>query len=271
MDGTCLNSRSKISDQTLHALKKAAEAGIKIVPVTGRCLSCLPYQMVQHKELYEYVITSNGAEAIQCADGTDIVQALIPQGTALEILRKCSKMSLGIAAHVNHEYLLKGRGMEVLGHLIYGQDANNVRRVKNMEEAIQTSFRDVEELQLFYYSEEAREKLARVISGYPEVDAAYTKSYVEIYSKKASKGRTLSMLAKYIGIRMEEIACIGNGENDLSMFEASGLRLAVGNAVFELKKEADHILPSNDNNGVAAGIWTYILSERGKGNGRAAN
>ena len=39
MDGTCLNPRSKISDRTMEALKACADAGVMIVPTTGRALS----------------------------------------------------------------------------------------------------------------------------------------------------------------------------------------------------------------------------------------
>ncbi|NSD11664.1 HAD hydrolase family protein [[Ruminococcus] gnavus] len=60
-------------------------------------------------------------------------------------------------------------------------------------------------------------------------------------------------MAQSLGIAKSEIACIGDGENDLSMFEASGMKLAMGNAVEMLKKEADYILPDCDHNGVTEG------------------
>ena len=65
--------------------------------------------------------------------------------------------------------------------------------------------------------------------------------------------RALTHLAQSLGIAKSEIACIGDGENDLSMFEASGMKLAMGNAVEMLKKEADYILPDCDHNGVTEG------------------
>ena len=36
MDGTCLDGRSRMTDRTLCALRKAAEKGVIIVPATGR-------------------------------------------------------------------------------------------------------------------------------------------------------------------------------------------------------------------------------------------
>ncbi len=83
--------------------------------------------------------------------------------------------------------------------------------------------------------------------------AAYTGQYAEIFSSETSKGCALTHLAQSLGIAKSEIACIGDGENGLSMFEASGMKLAMGNAVEILKKEADYILPDCDHNGVAEG------------------
>lgn len=66
-------------------------------------------------------------------------------------------------------------------------------------------------------------------------------------------------MAEYLGIGKDEIACIGDGENDISMFQAAGTTFAVENAVAELKEQADYVLPSNDQNGVAEAIYRYLL------------
>ena len=38
MDGTCLDGRSRMSRETVEALREAARAGITVVPTTGRNL-----------------------------------------------------------------------------------------------------------------------------------------------------------------------------------------------------------------------------------------
>ena len=60
MDGTCLNTKSNISEETLVWLQRAKARGVEIVPTTGRALSCLPHQL-EGQNLFRYVITSNGA------------------------------------------------------------------------------------------------------------------------------------------------------------------------------------------------------------------
>ncbi|MCD8336098.1 MAG: Cof-type HAD-IIB family hydrolase [Lachnospiraceae bacterium] len=262
MDGTCLNQHSKISAKTMTVLKLAAKAGIQIVPATGRALSCLPYQLSNQKDLYRYVISSNGAQVTDCTNMKSVYTASISKSTALSLLSRCSNERLGISAHISHEYLVQGYLLILLGYFIYGRDAGNTKYVRNMAKAIQNTDGDLEELQFYFLSKNAAGNTKNILAEFSDLSAAYDSSYVEIFPKNASKGEALSRLASYLHIQKECIACIGDGENDLGMFRVSGLRFAMGNAVSALKQQADYILPSNREDGVAEAISRYILHER---------
>lgn len=103
-----------------------------------------------------------------------------------------------------------------------------------------------------FFSRTAREALRQILSYYPTLNAAYSSSYVEIFSAEASKGKALSALAQHLHLDRSQIACIGDSENDLSMFEAAGTRFAVGNAIDALKQQADHVLPDRDHDPIAS-------------------
>ena len=259
MDGTCLDSRSRMSDRTIQALRKAADAGVVIVPTTGRALTCLPYRLAGEKGLYRYVISSNGAQVTDLVKKCAIFRSLIDRKTAFSFLRECRGQHIGRMTHINHLYLLQGRLFFMLGRIIYGRDADQAHRVRNMENTIRRSKYDVEEIQIYYMSRNAEASIRKILRKYPELSAAYTKAYVEIFSKETSKGAALAALSEYLQIQKEEIACIGDGENDLSMFAESGLRIAMGNAVPQLKEAADVVTASNNENGVAEAIEKYIL------------
>lgn len=55
------------------------------------------------------------------------------------------------------------------------------------------------------------------------------------------------------------IAC-GDGFNDISMIEFAGLGVAMENAQEPVKKVADYITKSNEEDGVAHVIHKYILA-----------
>lgn len=77
--------------------------------------------------------------------------------------------------------------------------------------------------------------------------------------KHASKYHGVEYLQTYYGIQVENTACVGDMDNDLGMFERSGVRVAMGNAVQLLKDRADFIAPSVDEYGVVSAI-KYIIN-----------
>lgn len=272
MDGTCLTSRSTLTDRTLRALRDAAGKGIIIVPTTGRNMLCLPHRLAAgtlnkdkgrdaegNRDLFRYVISSNGGRVTDIADKKDLFQAMLPKETALSILERCRGKRLGIASHMKYRYLIQGKPLAFMGRVVYGRDAGGVCCVRDMYDIVCKSRYEVEELQIYFLSSAARKQVDEIMSEPEDACAAYTGIYAEIFSKEASKGRALAALAEKLGIEKQEIACIGDGENDLSMFEASGLKIAMGNAVSGLKEQADYITATNNRDGVAEAVYKKIL------------
>lgn len=259
MDGTCLNEKSRITPQVMDALEAARQAGVLLVPTTGRALECLPWQLRERPGLYRYVISSNGARITDTLSGSTIFRQEIPQETALRLLARLGRRHLGRTAHVDHQYLVEGKILHAMGRAVYGRDAKTSPEVRSLPAAIRQRGMDVEELQLFFLGSGSRARTEQVLEDFPELSADYSSLYVEIYHKNASKGTALSALAEQLGLAPAEIACMGDGDNDRSMFRAAGLRLAMGNCADSLRPLADAVLPSNRESGAAAGIWEYVL------------
>ena len=53
---------------------------------------------------------------------------------------------------------------------------------------------------------------------------------------------------------------IGDHPNDLDMVQYAGIGVAMGNAVDELKKIADYITSTNNEDGAAKAIEKFILA-----------
>ena len=71
------------------------------------------------------------------------------------------------------------------------------------------------------------------------------------------KALSLAVLLKEIGVAREEVIAIGDGYNDLSMIRFAGLGIAMGNAQEPVKKAADYITLSNEEDGVAEAIKKF--------------
>ena len=52
---------------------------------------------------------------------------------------------------------------------------------------------------------------------------------------------------------------IGDSDNDLEMIEIAGTKIAMGNAYDCVKTIADHIVSTNDEDGVAEAIERFAL------------
>ena len=75
----------------------------------------------------------------------------------------------------------------------------------------------------------------------------------------ATKQHAIVNVAKLLDIDTSEIIGVGDGPNDFPLLIACGLKIAMGNAVPELKAIADFIAPSVEEDGVATVIEKFIL------------
>lgn len=85
--------------------------------------------------------------------------------------------------------------------------------------------------------------------------------YVAACSPGGTKLNGIVEVAKMYGIQTHEMIGVGDGYNDFPLLLACGLKIAMGNAVPELKAIADFIAPSVDDDGVATVIEKFVLSE----------
>ncbi|MGN1405796.1 MAG: Cof-type HAD-IIB family hydrolase [Erysipelotrichaceae bacterium] len=253
MDGTCLNSKHRISDKTLNSLYKAKEAGIEIVPTTGRALSCLPLGL-RNRDLYRYVISSNGAAINDIKENRVIYSKPIDSTIAREVIRRCQGKNVGTSIHINNEYILQGKPLRTLGRIVYGKDAAESFSVRSINSYIDNKGGNIEELQFYYFSDKARIKVSKILSEYENLLKAYDDNYVEVYDINASKGNALKYLYEKLGYQKEEAACIGDGENDISNFKVAGTSFMMGNGDECLKDYTTYRVADNDHDGVSEAI-----------------
>jgi len=86
--------------------------------------------------------------------------------------------------------------------------------------------------------------------------------YLDITHPQANKGAALHTFARLLGVPLQEIAVIGDGNNDVLMFREAGFSIAMGNAGDAVKKEAQVSTTSNDEDGFAAAMEKYVLGGR---------
>jgi Cof subfamily protein (haloacid dehalogenase superfamily) len=88
--------------------------------------------------------------------------------------------------------------------------------------------------------------------------------YLDITPPGCDKGTFVAAMARRLGIATDAIATVGDMQNDLAMFAASGLSIAMGNASDAVKAQATAVTTSNEDEGFAAAI-DLILQRNGTG------
>ena len=85
--------------------------------------------------------------------------------------------------------------------------------------------------------------------------------FLEVVPPGIDKANTLGFLIEMLGIESDEIIAIGDGVCDVTMIQLAGLGIAMSNAQESVKRCADMVTASNENEGVAVAIEKTILAE----------
>lgn len=265
LDGTLLNSQKKLSERNLHVLYKATEIGWEIVPTTGRFYDGIP-EIVRKLPFIKYAITVNGAAVINVQTDEVIYKAEMKCEKAIEIMRWLDKYPVIYDCFMDNSgwmtETLKQRIDEVVENPYSRKMLHELRKpVKELKLFLEEKKHDVQKVQFFVKDPLLRiEMMNSILHTFDNVMVSSAlPQNVEINQVHANKGEALMALAKYLKVKQEETVSFGDGLNDLSMIEASGVGIAMYNGCNEIKKSADWIVSSCDEDGVAEGIEKFCL------------
>lgn len=265
LDGTLLGSDKQLSEENRSALERAAGSGIEIVPATGRFYRGMP-QVIRELPFVNYVISINGAQVYDVAKQKTICGCEIPLELALSVMERLDELP------VIYDCFQDGWGWmtkELYDQAeLFAANVHSLEMIRNLrtpvpdlKECLKERSSDVQKIQAFFRDMELREKMLKAFpKEFPDliVTSAIVNN-IEFNSRKAEKGTALKKLADYLGIPMGQTMSFGDDLNDISMLKTSGIGVAMGNADDEVKKAADYVTDSCDNNGVAKAIKRFIL------------
>ncbi len=83
--------------------------------------------------------------------------------------------------------------------------------------------------------------------------------YLDVTSTAANKGAVVDRLSRLLKIDRSRIATIGDMPNDVTMFERSGVSIAMGNAGEDVKRQATYVTDTSERDGFAKAMRRFIL------------
>lgn len=256
MDGTLLDSSGSIPHDFWPLAKKAKARGIAIAPASGRQLATLRdlFDGNPETEPSSYiaengtVVWHEGEIVSTTTIAPELVHSVIDAATRLDATVVLCKPDIAyilddhdnvINAEVEKYYRSTQRIADL--HSVVGSDVVKVALFThgNAEDVLAPQLRDISD------------DLNVAVSG---------EHWVDLMNPLANKGIALTALASALGITMEETIAFGDYLNDLELLRAAGTAYAMDNAHPLVKEVADHIAPSNLENGVVTEL-SRILGE----------
>jgi Cof subfamily protein (haloacid dehalogenase superfamily) len=92
--------------------------------------------------------------------------------------------------------------------------------------------------------------------------------YLDVTPPGCDKGTFVEAVARRLSIPTDQVATIGDMQNDLAMFKKSGLSFAMGNATEDVKQQATHVTASNEDEGFAAAMEIILKENEASGANR---
>jgi len=279
MDGTLLNSQSEVSPKNKEILKQLISKGYKVAIATGR-----NYHEARSvvKDIAGLAYITNNGSHITDFNGEIIFNRTIGQEDTISLLKIIeSYPSLNYSLAAPEEIYMKSKLKfikMVLSHKgVFKNKLNlfksfalikrlirlfNSRKTSdNIYEVLKNSSLAVQKIDVMGKIDEMESFKKRIVESFGEKFklSSSSKDNLEINPLNISKGTGLVYLADKLGIDVKNCIAFGDGGNDLELFDIVGTSVAMSNSEFsELKKKADIIAESNDDDGVAK-ILTRLL------------
>ncbi len=263
LDGTLLDRQKKILPESLKALTDAQAAGVQVVVVTGR----------HHVAIHPFYQALKIATPAICCNGTYLYNYQAKKVISSNPLRKSQAKRV---IELLKQFHIHGL-IYVDDAMVYDQPSEHVIRtlawantlpvaqrptlvqVESLADTAEranaiwkfaTAHPDSEALHAFAETVERELDLACEWSWHDQVDIAQTGN---------SKGKLLQQWVESEGMGMDQVIAFGDNFNDLSMLEAAGLGVAMGNSEDAIKARADLVIGDNESPAIAGVIYQRVL------------
>lgn len=265
LDGTLLNTKNTISDRNKAVFRQAKEKGIIPVVATGR-IDKEGWFAAEAIGGTEYMLSGNGGVVRDYKKEIVIFEDALSREIIQSFISLVNEYDgIFVQAHTIHGCVCTKETFPEMASAGWADEY--VRNFKDQQIVVQdvVSYLDEHQLEVskFVISSTDFDKLdeiqkrAGTIQGL--VPLRPMNYCLECIPKGVDKGLGLTKLCEYLEIELSEVMVIGDSDNDMEMLEIAGVKIAMGNAYDCVKAIADHVVSTNNEDGVAEAIEKYAL------------
>ena len=258
MDGTVLNSKGEISEASINAIKKS---GLPFTLVSAGSPQKME-NVINTLGIDGIHVSFNGALIFEKKNNEKIIlhrqpiDFSIAKNLVLDIRDKFPSTGISLYDELNWN-------IDLETDVIRGE-YNIVKVAYNMLDFKEyfKEKKDIYKVSFIEYDKEIFEKIVDYVQKkYSNEELTFQRSlneYLEITHLNAKKSKGIEFISELEKLTKNELVAFGDGQNDIPMFETVGYSVVMGNATDDVKKYADYVTKSNNEDGVAYAIENFI-------------
>ncbi len=264
LDGTLLNDENEIGEESIKLVEELKQLGVRFSFATGRYHSAV-LQHAKTLSIKTPLITLDGALIKSYPEGKIIFESYVPKRYVKRAVSLADKLLLKIAlCHDDAIFYTDDNSsivnlVDKLGAVVQEIPDYDLYLHKTLEVVVAGDFKD--SINLF-----AKKMSFPFTFG---LNFSFYKSqrrgdiyFFETRKHGVDKGTGVKRLTNYLNLSMKETAVLGDWYNDRKMFDTGALKIAVANAVQEIKYHADYITTRTNNEDATAEFLTMVLNAK---------
>lgn len=258
LDGTLLDPSGGIGTRTRRALSAAREAGIFVVPVTGRPPEAM-WPVISRAGLGPLGVCSNGAVLVDVESQKVLEVERIAAELASRLVAELRRVAPGIVLASDN---LDGFIYE---HGFFDGPVDWTEPLEAVDDIIPATMDGCVKLIARRPGWSAPELIALIERDLAE-EAHVTTSgldWVDIGLLGVTKAYALERVCDRLGVSVTEVVAVGDNHNDLSVLGWAGTAMAPANAIPEVLAMVDRVLPANTEEGVAVLLEELVAQGSG--------
>ena len=258
VDGTLLTKDKTLTDGARAAVRKLHEAGIGFTIVSSRPTIGMSF-LVPPLAISLPIGAFNGSSIVD-PQLEPIEQHLIPAAVARRCVDLLRERGVDIWLFTNDRWLTRNPDGEYTAH-----EQHTIKHdptiVSDFTPYLDQACKIVGASSDAPLLQRCEAEMQQMVGN----DATAVRSqtyYLDVTPPGHDKGTFVEGIAKRLGVTLENVATIGDMQNDLPMFARSGVSFAMGNASDDVKARATHVTETNEHDGFARAMDTVLTVGR---------
>jgi Cof subfamily protein (haloacid dehalogenase superfamily) len=266
IDGTLLDSRRELSDNTIEAIRKLS-ASMPVILASSRMPSAMRHLQNELGISEHPLICYNGGYVLRYdSDGAAHVlySAHIPINICTEILTFAKVTSVHISLYQQDKWFAPKIDEWTTREATITKVTPVIKPGDQVLDLWRLSGEGAHKVMIMGAAGEIQNLEAMLTETFStDLHIYHSKStYLEIAPKVISKSSALELLlGQLYGIDPLDVIAFGDNYNDIALLQSVGLGIAVGNARQEVKAVAKEITLDSNQDGVAVAIYKHLLSK----------